>query len=375
MDITAGSQPPQCQQHPVFMCQCPLNQDQRPPPELPPKRGQQQDQFKTLPPPKSFRNCNNHSSSAAAHKTLPRKLNQESYINGNLTKSNPLYVTQASVAVMTSPTLSSQMGRTSFTTASPSTASSSSSSLSASQATAIARPMPPTQPLPQRQIVNMPVSSEAGVATPARLMSSSQTGLTSTTSTMSRNLLHSNRVMYDPILTTSRSSVIQRNPAKVFFGCGNGGFWEGRSCIERFIFGLLIMLIVSVFVIGGLICVQVITGSSHGGLRAFSAMVFAAGKNGGDSEELKTADSMRYHPDNDIGKLLDDKDLEIVRIKTTEEVSNVLEARAFLAKDPFELMRMLLHLVNNSWLSERCILEMGPITLSYKAHFHTYIFL
>ena len=79
------------------------------------------------------------------NKTLPRKLNNMSsnggggsastFENGGSGKlthlNNPLYVSQNSVAVMTSPTFSSQMGRTSFTT--NSSLSDTDSSVSASQ--------------------------------------------------------------------------------------------------------------------------------------------------------------------------------------------------------------------------------------------------
>ena len=83
-------------------------------------------------------NCN-----VMNNKTLPRKLNNTSsnggssstFKNGGSGKlthlNNPLYVSQNSVAVMTSPTFSSQMGRTSFTT--NSSLSDTDSSVSASQ--------------------------------------------------------------------------------------------------------------------------------------------------------------------------------------------------------------------------------------------------
>ena len=117
-----------------------------------------------------------------------------------------------------------------------------------------------------------------------------------------------------------------RRSKPLFGGCCVGGsLWEGRSCAERFIFGLLIALIVSVFVIGGLICLQVVTGSTGAGGtlgRAFSALVFA-GEGlglGGVSGVGSVPENLRFHPDKDINILIDDTDLEIVRIKTTEEV-------------------------------------------------------
>ena len=113
-------------------------------PELPPKRGavcSGADHFKTLPPPKSFRSglhypaTSGMASGSITTKTLPRKM-ASTFQNGGggatITHlNNPLYVSQNSVAVMTSPTFSSQMGRTSFTT--NSSLSDSESTVSASQ--------------------------------------------------------------------------------------------------------------------------------------------------------------------------------------------------------------------------------------------------
>ena len=63
---------------------------------------------------------------------------------------------------------------------------------------------------------------------------------------------------------------------------------------------------------------QVATGAS-GTLRAFSALVFPSGF-GGSPHGGASSENLRFHPDEDINVLIDDEDLEIVRIKTTEEV-------------------------------------------------------
>ena len=63
---------------------------------------------------------------------------------------------------------------------------------------------------------------------------------------------------------------------------------------------------------------QVATGAS-GTLRAFSALVFPSGFDGSPHGGA-SSENLRFHPDEDINVLIDDEDLEIVRIKTTEEV-------------------------------------------------------
>ena len=126
----------------IFICQETALAPEGGRPELPPKRGavcSGADHFKTLPPPKSFRSGLHYpaatsgtaASGSITTKTLPRKM-ASTFQNGPITHlNNPLYVSQNSVAVMTSPTFSSQMGRTSFTT--NSSLSDSESTVSASQ--------------------------------------------------------------------------------------------------------------------------------------------------------------------------------------------------------------------------------------------------
>ena len=73
----------------------------------------------------------------------------------------------------------------------------------------------------------------------------------------------------------------------------------------------------SVFLIGGMIFVQVLSGAS--GLQSISEMIFPRSSPRNDPSRISQPSQLR--PDNDIGRLLSDEDIEIVRIKTTEEVS------------------------------------------------------
>ena len=75
-----------------------------------------------------------------------------------------------------------------------------------------------------------------------------------------RGILTNARIVYDPVIAPPVTAVAATSQGGKRFGCGgsaSASFWQGRSCAERFIFGLLVALIVSVFVIGGLICLQV----------------------------------------------------------------------------------------------------------------------
>jgi len=91
----------------------------------------------------------------------------------------------------------------------------------------------------------------------------------------------------------------------------HGAFWHGRSVLERVILSLLVILLVSVFLVGGLVLVQLGTGHLiSGGNFAFS----------GKSGKSFVSDQSTGEDPSDSGRLFRDDGVEIVRIKTTEEV-------------------------------------------------------
>ena len=119
---------------------------------------------------------------------------------------------------------------------------------------------------------------------------------------------------YDQII--QRQAIVNQINNRKFFTCD---FFHGRTCIERIIFGFLIVLIMSVFLIGGMIFVQVLSGAS--GLQSISEIIFP--RNSPRSDPNRISQPSQLRPDNDIGRLLSDEDIEIVRIKTTEEVRDL----------------------------------------------------
>ena len=90
----------------------------------------------------------------------------------------------------------------------------------------------------------------------------------------------------------------------------HGAFWHGRSMLERVILTLLVVLLVSVFLVGGLVLVQLGTGHFMSGNFALT------GKPG----KPYVSDNSNGDDSSDGGKLFRDDGVEIVRIKTTEEV-------------------------------------------------------
>jgi hypothetical protein len=92
----------------------------------------------------------------------------------------------------------------------------------------------------------------------------------------------------------------------------HGAFWHGRSMLERVILTLLVVLLVSVFLVGGLVLVQLGTGHFLSGNFALT------GKPG---KSFVAGDGSTGDDASDNGKLFRDDGVEIVRIKTTEEVS------------------------------------------------------
>jgi len=86
--------------------------------------------------------------------------------------------------------------------------------------------------------------------------------------------------------------------------------------LERVILTLLVVLLVCVFLVGGLVLVQLGTGHLMAGNFAFSA----AGGGGGKSGKNFVGDNSNGDDSSEAGKLFRDDGVEIVRIKTTEEV-------------------------------------------------------
>ena len=147
----------------------------------------------------------------------------------------------------------------------------------------------------------------------------SSAGLSSTTTQPIMGDLDRLNENYNQII--QRQAIVSQRSNRKFLGCD---FFQRRTCVERAIFGFLIILIMSVFLIGSMIFVQVLSGASGTGLQSISAMIFAAGNsNIDDHGSISQPSQGHLKPDNDIGRLLSDEDIEIVRIKTTEEVRSI----------------------------------------------------
>ena len=102
---------------------------------------------------------------------------------------------------------------------------------------------------------------------------------------------------------------------KYLWGCSHGG----RSCLERVIFSLMVILMVGVLLIAGLLCVHI----GSGGLRRLSSLMFAQANKyeNVDTNGLGVLNNAGGHSlQPELVDLMDDG-IDIVRIKTTEEVS------------------------------------------------------
>lgn len=100
---------------------------------------------------------------------------------------------------------------------------------------------------------------------------------------------------------------------KYLWGC------YGRSCLERVIFSLMVILMVGVLLIAGLLCVHI----GSGGLRRLSSLMFAQANKyeNVDTNGLGVLNNAGGHSlQPELVDLMDDG-IDIVRIKTTEEVS------------------------------------------------------
>jgi len=91
--------------------------------------------------------------------------------------------------------------------------------------------------------------------------------------------------------------------------------------LERVILTLLVVLLVSVFLVAGLVLIQL--GSGHWLTSSYS---FGA-SSGGKSLNF-VADRNSDDDPSETGKLFRDDGVEIVRIKTTEEVSYSIDGQA-----------------------------------------------
>ena len=111
---------------------------------------------------------------------------------------------------------------------------------------------------------------------------------------------------------------------KYLWGC------YGRSCLERVIFSLMVILMVGVLLIAGLLCLHI----GSGGLRRLSSLMFAQAnkyENSVDTNGLGVLNNAASGSNGLAGhslqpELVDlmDDGIDIVRIKTTEEVSSFL---------------------------------------------------
>lgn len=98
---------------------------------------------------------------------------------------------------------------------------------------------------------------------------------------------------------------------KYLWGC------YGRSCLERVIFSLMVILMVGVLLIAGLLCVHI----GSGGLRRLSSLMFAQANKyeNVDTNGLGVLNNAGGHSlQPELVDLMDDG-IDIVRIKTTEE--------------------------------------------------------
>ena len=115
---------------------------------------------------------------------------------------------------------------------------------------------------------------------------------------------------------------------KYFQCCGTPV--HGRSCLERMIFCLMVILMVAVFLVAALLCLHI----GSGGLKRLSTYMFAdqdfsssssASASNYDHANGLILDSSSYGNQQplqpELADLLNDG-IDIVRIKTTEEVSN-----------------------------------------------------
>lgn len=96
------------------------------------------------------------------------------------------------------------------------------------------------------------------------------------------------------------------------------GFWHGRTCLERIIFTLLVILLVGVFLVAALLFLHI----GSGGLKRLSGLMFAdssshvSGNNNVGGIVIDSGLAPHAHPE--LVDLIDDG-IDIVRIKTTEE--------------------------------------------------------
>ena len=138
---------------------------------------------------------------------------------------------------------------------------------------------------------------------------------------------HQTQFVTLPVTTSATSSVRH----KYFQCCGTPV--HGRSCLERMIFCLMVILMVAVFLVAALLCLHI----GSGGLKRLSTYMFAdqdfsssssASASNYDHANGLILDSSSYGNQQplqpELADLLNDG-IDIVRIKTTEEVSKKTE--------------------------------------------------
>jgi hypothetical protein len=100
-----------------------------------------------------------------------------------------------------------------------------------------------------------------------------------------------------------------------YFNCLTGS--QGRTCLERIIFVLMCVLMVGVFLVAALLCLHI----GSGGLKRLSAVMFADQNTFGGGLTSDHPNGLNSVLQPELVDLMDEG-IDVVRIKTTEEVSS-----------------------------------------------------
>ena len=219
--------------------------------------------------------------------------------NGELKKhGHPVYVSHSSVAVMTSPTLHITHNKSSVDQLTH--------QLKAQQLTTAVDHVVASSPSTSSSCSSLPTTT---VMTNNHLtMTSAAPGnghhrqLTSSTSGGTLNRFSQHLVSLPAPPESGRK----------YFGC------YGRSCIERLIFILMVVLMVGVFLVAGLLCLHI----GSGGLKRLSNLIFdhqTGGYDGPVGPDIHGGFSVQQPLQPELVDLMDEG-IDVVRIRTTEEV-------------------------------------------------------
>ena len=139
------------------------------------------------------------------------------------------------------------------------------------------------------------------------------------TSTLTPGGFNQSQFVTLPVTSSTTSNVRH----KYFHCCG--ATVHGRSCLERMIFTLMVILMVAVFLVAALLCLHI----GSGGLKRLTSYVFSdhasssSAKYDGESATGLILDGTSFGNQQplqpELADLLNDG-IDIVRIKTTEEV-------------------------------------------------------